>query len=128
MNFDELMTENMVLRQKLARREQKSCSDKRHRRTIGVRVPRELYDQCAKAARSTHRTMYRFTLDAVITELYRCPRHDRTPRDGDGSHATRTDPAPDPAPDPASDRGDLRRSAAICGDPPPWDPHPTSGR
>lgn len=117
MNFDQIVEENRVLRRKLARREQKSCSDKRHRRTIGVRVPLEFYDQCAKAARNTHRTMYRFTLDAVITELYRCPRHDRTPCDGDGSHAMRPEPAPDPTPE----RGNLPQIAADCGDLPPWE-------
>lgn len=98
MNLEQIIEENRVLRQKLARKQMKSDVDHRSRRTIGVRVPRELYEQCAKAARNTHRTMYRFALDAVITELYRCPRHDR-----------------------ASKRGNLPQIAADCGDLPPWE-------
>lgn len=121
MNLEQIVEENRVLRQKLARKQMKSDVDHRSRRTIGVRVPRELYDQCAKAARNTHRTMYRFALDAVITELYRCPRNDRTICDKNQSQAARMDLTPDRASDPDPDRGDLRRSAADCGDLPPWE-------
>lgn len=110
MNIEQIIEENRVLRQKLTRRQMKSDVDHRARRTIGVRVPREFYDQCAKAARNTHRTMYRFTLDAVITELYRCPRHDRTPCEGDGSHAMRQ-----------ADCGEPPQTAADCGELPPWE-------
>lgn len=116
MNFDELMTENAVLRQKLARRERKSASDKLYRRTIGVRVPAEIYNKCALAARNTNRTMYRFTLDAIITELYRCPRENRTARDRQISHGTRQ-----------ADCGDLPQTAADCGDLPPWEEARTDG-